>query len=72
MIATSIMNAGDEIVRCAMRRPPPPSAGWVRDFVIAGDGWIKDGDYKLQLLEKRCCLIRTMRDADYDAPAGAA
>jgi hypothetical protein len=20
-------------------------AGWVRDFVIVGDGWIKDGDY---------------------------
>ena len=19
--------------------------GWVRDFVIKGDGWIKDGDY---------------------------
>ena len=39
-----IMNAGDEI---ALRfpQPPPPPAGWVRDFVLAGDGWIKDGDY---------------------------
>jgi tetratricopeptide (TPR) repeat protein len=39
-----IMNSGDEI---ALRFPesPAPLAGWVRDFVIVGDGWIKDGDY---------------------------
>jgi len=39
-----IMNAGDEL---SMRfsAPPPPPAGWVRDYVIAGDGWVKDGDY---------------------------
>ncbi len=39
-----IMNAGDEL---ALRfpAPPEPPTGWVRDFVIAGDGWIKDGDY---------------------------
>jgi tetratricopeptide (TPR) repeat protein len=39
-----IMNAGDEL---SMRfaAPAPPPAGWVRDYVIAGDGWIKDGDY---------------------------
>jgi hypothetical protein len=39
-----IMNAGDEIT---LRFPAvaPPPAGWVRDYVIAGDGWIKDGDY---------------------------
>jgi hypothetical protein len=24
---------------------PPPAAGMVRDFVIIGDGWEKDGDY---------------------------
>jgi hypothetical protein len=39
-----IMNAGDEMtLRFAAPAPPPP--GWVRDFVISGDGWIKDGDY---------------------------
>jgi Tfp pilus assembly protein PilF len=39
-----IMNAGDELsVRFPEQPPPPP--GWVRDYVIAGDGWIKDGDY---------------------------
>jgi tetratricopeptide (TPR) repeat protein len=39
-----IMNAGDEMT---LRFPAvaPPPAGWVRDYVIAGDGWIKDGDY---------------------------
>ena len=24
---------------------PPPAAGFVRDFILMGDGWIKDGDY---------------------------
>jgi Tfp pilus assembly protein PilF len=39
-----IMNAGDELgLRFAA--PPPPPTGWVRDYIIAGDGWIKDGDY---------------------------
>ncbi len=39
-----IMNAGDELT---FRFPaqPPPAEGWVRDFLIIGDGWIKDGDY---------------------------
>jgi len=39
-----IMNAGDEITLHFAEQPPPP-AGWVRDYVVAGDGWIKDGDY---------------------------
>lgn len=39
-----IMNAGDELsLRFAV--PPPPPPGWTRDYVIAGDGWIKDGDF---------------------------
>lgn len=40
----TIMNAGDELV-LRFRAPPPPRAGWTRDFVLIGDGWIKDGDY---------------------------
>ena len=39
-----IMNAGDEMSFRFAEQPPPP-AGWVRDYVIVGDGWIKDGDF---------------------------
>ncbi|MFZ0663890.1 MAG: FG-GAP-like repeat-containing protein [Acidobacteriaceae bacterium] len=39
-----IMNAGDELTLHFPAVAPPP-AGWVRDYVIAGDGWVKDGDY---------------------------
>ena len=39
-----IMNSGDEMTFRFAEQPPPPT-GWVRDYVIAGDGWIKDGDY---------------------------
>jgi hypothetical protein len=39
-----LQNAGDEMV---LRFPalPSPSEGWVRDFVLIGNGWIKDGDF---------------------------
>jgi tetratricopeptide (TPR) repeat protein len=39
-----IVNSGDEMALRFPEQPPPP-AGWVRDFVIKGDGWIKDGDF---------------------------
>jgi tetratricopeptide (TPR) repeat protein len=39
-----IMNAGDEL-RLRFREVPPPAPGFVRDFVVIGDGWVKDGDY---------------------------
>jgi tetratricopeptide (TPR) repeat protein len=39
-----IVNSGDELSLRFSEQPPPP-VGWVRDFVIIGDGWIKDGDY---------------------------
>ena len=38
-----IMNAGDEIV-LAFEELPPPAEGYVRDFLLVGDGWVKDGD----------------------------
>ncbi len=37
------MNAGDEM-KFRFAAPAAPPAGWVRDYVIIGDGWIKDGD----------------------------
>jgi Tfp pilus assembly protein PilF len=39
-----IMNAGDEMT-FRFRAPASPPEGWVRDYIIIGDGWIKDGDY---------------------------
>lgn len=39
-----IMNAGDEMV-LRFAAPPAPPAGWTRDFVLVGDGWVKDGDF---------------------------
>jgi hypothetical protein len=39
-----IMNAGDEL-RLSFAAPPSPPRGWSRDFVLIGDGWVKDGDF---------------------------
>jgi hypothetical protein len=39
-----IMNAGDEM-RLSFQAPAAPPAGWLRDFVLIGDGWEKDGDF---------------------------
>ena len=39
-----IMNAGDEL-QLIFPVPPGPVAGWTRDFVLIGDGWVKDGDF---------------------------
>ena len=39
-----IMNAGDEL-RLSFAAPTPPRPGFTRDFVLVGDGWVKDGDY---------------------------
>jgi tetratricopeptide (TPR) repeat protein len=39
-----IVNSGDEMSLRFQEQPPPP-AGWLRDFIVIGDGWIKDGDF---------------------------
>ncbi|HSO76530.1 MAG TPA: FG-GAP-like repeat-containing protein [Blastocatellia bacterium] len=39
-----IMNAGDEI-RFLFEAPSDPPDGWLRDFVLIGDGWVKDGNF---------------------------
>lgn len=42
-----IMNSGDEL---RMRFPSldAPPSGWIRDFVLISDGWLKEGDYNFQ------------------------
>lgn len=39
-----IMNAGDEM-KLKFGALPPPAKGWVRDYVLKGDGWVKDGNF---------------------------
>ena len=61
-----IVNSGDELSLRFSEQPPPP-VGWVRDFVIVGDGWIKDGDYNSTFsktvlpLPYHACLLYTSR-----------
>ncbi len=64
-----IANAGDEL---ALRfdAPPAPEAGWVRDFVLIGDGWNKDGDYNTAFSKTVLPLPSHARPA-YDTPPGA-
>jgi len=64
-----IMNAGDEMA-LRFAAPPPPPAGWVRDYVIAGDGWIKDGDYNSTFSRTVQPLPYHSR-SEYDTPPGA-
>jgi Tfp pilus assembly protein PilF len=39
-----IANAGDELA-LRFRAPAAPPSGWKRDYIMVGDGWIKDGDF---------------------------
>ena len=64
-----IMNAGDEIAMefDTLAAPPP---GWVRDYVLIGDGWVKDGDYNTTFSE----TVRPLPShdsPDYSTPPGA-
>jgi len=63
-----IMNAGDEL-SLRFAAPPPPPTGWVRDYVIAGDGWIKDGDYNSTYSQTVLPYPYHAR-RDYNAPPG--
>jgi tetratricopeptide (TPR) repeat protein len=63
-----IMNAGDEL-RLRFKEAPPPPPGFVRDFVVVGDGWVKDGDYNTSF-SHTVLPLPTHRNARYDAPPG--
>ena len=64
-----IANAGDEL---ALQFPalPSPQAGWVRDFVLIGDGWNKDGDFNTAF-SKTVLPLPSHSRPGYDGPAGA-
>jgi hypothetical protein len=38
-----LVSSGDEL-RLQFAASPAPPQGWTRDYVMIGDGWIKDGD----------------------------
>jgi tetratricopeptide (TPR) repeat protein len=64
-----IMNAGDELA-LRFAAPPPPPAGWLRDYVIDGDGWVKDGDYNSTFSRTVQPLPYHAR-TEYNTPPGA-
>jgi len=63
-----IMNAGDEMV-LRFAAPPPPPAGWTRDYVVIGDGWEKDGDFNTGFSRTVLPLPSHSRPA-YNTPPG--
>jgi tetratricopeptide (TPR) repeat protein len=64
-----IVDSGDELSLRFPEQPPPP-AGWVRDFVIKGDGWIKDGDYN-STFSKTVLPLPYHAKSEYTARPGA-
>ncbi len=42
-----IAASGDEL-RMRFEPPRPAQGNWVRDYVLSGDGWIKEGDYSFE------------------------
>lgn len=63
-----IMNAGDELA-LEFRALPEPPEGWVRDFVVIGDGWVKDGDYNTSFSET-VLPLPSHDQPEYDTPPG--
>ncbi|HJU91516.1 MAG TPA: FG-GAP-like repeat-containing protein [Pyrinomonadaceae bacterium] len=63
-----IMNAGDEMT-FRFAAPSSPPSGWVRDYVIVGDGWIKDGDYN-STFSKTVLPLPYHAENEYITPPG--
>ena len=63
-----IMASGDELsLRFPEQEAPPP--GYVRDFVLVGDGWIKDGDFNSTFSKTVLPLPYHAKD-QYETPPG--
>ena len=64
-----IVNSGDELsLRFSEQAVPPP--GYVRDFILVGDGWIKDGDFNSTFSKTVLPLPYHAKD-EYATPPGA-
>ncbi len=63
-----IMNAGDEM-RLTFDAPPLPPDGWTRDFVLIGDGWVKDGNPNTAF-SKTVLPLPAHDTPNYDTPPG--
>ena len=63
-----IMNAGDEMV-LRFAAPAPPQPGWTRDYILVGDGWVKDGDFNTGFSRTVLPLPSHSRPA-YNTPPG--
>jgi Tfp pilus assembly protein PilF len=63
-----IVNSGDEM---SMRFPeqPAPATGWLRDYVLLGDGWIKDGDFN-STFSKTVLPLPYHAKSEYTEPPG--
>ncbi len=63
-----LMNAGDELV---LKFPalPDVKTGWKRDFVIVGNGWIKDGDLN-SVFSKTVLPLPMHENNDYSRQPG--
>lgn len=64
-----IMASGDELSLRFPEQEAPP-AGYVRDFVLVGDGWIKDGDFNSTFSKTVLPLPYHAKDL-YVTPPGA-
>jgi len=63
-----IVASGDEL---SLRFPEqaPPARGWVRDFILMGDGWIKDGDYN-STFSRTVLPLPHHAQQEYETPPG--
>jgi Tfp pilus assembly protein PilF len=63
-----IVDSGDEMSLRFTEQPPPP-AGWLRDYVLMGDGWIKDGDFN-STFSKTVLPLPYHAKSEYNTPPG--
>ena len=63
-----IVASGDEMSFRFPEQPAPP-AGYLRDFIIMGDGWIKDGDYN-STFSRTVLPLPHHGQQEYETPPG--